>query len=300
MTEQQGIPFDDDLITSWEIDLVAERKSDRTVVIYLAGVRAYRDWCSSHQVAVALERHAFAAYLAELVKEKRLADSTIASRHISVRQFSAWLAKEDDMDDPLLAVRSPKVDEKITPPFTDEELGALFAACKGVAFRERRDEALCRLMAEAGPRAADVLSMTVKGTNLGAGTAVITGKGGGERIIGFGPQTARALDRYLRVRKTHRLAGGNTFWLGDRGATFGYNGLYKALNARATAAGIVGFHPHRFRHTFSDRWLDKGGSEGALMALAGWKSRKMVDRYARARASARALAEARELNLGDL
>lgn len=300
MVEQQTIPFDDDLIESWAIDLTAERKSHRTIAIYLAGVRAYADWCDTRGLPTALGRHPFAAYLAELVKEERLADSTIASRHISVRQFSVWLAKENQVDDPLLPVKSPKVDEKVTPPFSDAELGALFAACKGVAFRDRRDEALCRLMAEAGPRASDVLSMSVKGTNITAGTAVITGKGGGERIIGFGPQTARALDRYVRVRKTHRLASGDTFWLGDRGATFGYNGLYKALNARAAAAGIVGFHPHRFRHTFSDRWLDKGGSEGGLMAVAGWKSRKMVDRYAKARASARALAEARGLNLGDL
>ena len=36
------------------------------------------------------------------------------------------------------------------------------------------------------------------------------------------------------------------------------------------------------------------------MAVAGWSSREMLDRYTRASASDRAAAEARSLNLGDL
>jgi hypothetical protein len=36
------------------------------------------------------------------------------------------------------------------------------------------------------------------------------------------------------------------------------------------------------------------------MAVAGWSSREMLDRYVKASASERAAAEARGLNLGDL
>jgi integrase/recombinase XerD len=34
-----------------------------------------------------------------------------------------------------------------------------------------------------------------------------------------------------------------------------------------------------FRHTFSHNWLDKGGTEGDLMSLNGWKSRQMLGHY---------------------
>src|SRR6185437_12492402 len=37
-----------------------------------------------------------------------------------------------------------------------------------------------------------------------------------------------------------------------------------------TLAGIKDFHPHVMRHTAADRWLSAGGSEGGLMAIAGW------------------------------
>jgi integrase len=85
----------------------------------------------------------------------------------------------------------------------------------------------------------------------------------------------------------------------DRQA-FGYSGLDATLKHRAETAGIDGFHLHLLRHTAATRWLRAGGSEGGLMAVAGWASRSMLDRYTAASASERAAAEARGLNLGDL
>ena len=126
------------------------------------------------------------------------------------------------------------------------------------------------------------------------------GKGGKGRSVPFGPQTTRALDRYIRARRTHRLAGTDALWLGDRGKQFSYWGLHKALGMRARRAGIPGFHPHILRHTAAHRWLAAGGSEGGLMAVAGWTRPDMLARYTRARASERAAEEARRLNLGEL
>ena len=63
----------------------------------------------------------------------------------------------------------------------------------------------------------------------------------------------------------------------------------------------MGFKPHVLRHTAAQRWLSAEGSEGGLMAVAGWSRRRdMLDRYTRATASERATEEARRLNLGDL
>jgi integrase/recombinase XerD len=90
-------------------------------------------------------------------------------------------------------------------------------------------------------------------------------------------------------------------WLGARTyQPLGAHGLRDALAARAGAAGISGFHPHVLRHTAASRWLAAGGTEGGLMSVAGWSSREMLDRYARATASQRAADEARSLGLGDL
>jgi integrase/recombinase XerD len=133
------------------------------------------------------------------------------------------------------------------------------------------------------------------------GIAVVRrGKGGKGRRVPFGSQTGRAIDRYLRVRRSHRLAADRQLWLGDRGKSLSYDGLYRTLKYRAELAEIPNFHPHVTRHTAGQRWLSAEGSEGGLMAVAGWTRRDMLDRYTRATAAEGAAEESRRLNLGDL
>ena len=84
------------------------------------------------------------------------------------------------------------------------------------------------------------------------------------------------------------------------GKSFGYYGLNESLRERAKSAGVDGFHLHLLRHTAATRWLRAGGSVPGLMAVAGWSTRDMIDRYTGASASERAAAESRGLALGDL
>ena len=289
------------LLPSWELALRAERKSPATVKSYGNGVRAYLDFCATDGRAPVLDKASLNAFTASLLDAGREA-ATVRARQLGVRRFSAWLAEEGEIPaDPLLGVRAPKLDAKVIEPLTEDQIRALLRACAGNGMRDRRDEALVRFMLETGSRAGEVVALEVADVDLSAGTAVVRrGKGGKGRVVPFGPQTARAVDRYKRSRATHRLAGAPALWLGDRGKAFSYEALHKTLRERATAAGITGFHPHLLRHTAAHRWLAAGGSEGGLMAIAGWSQPDMLMRYTRARASERAAAEARALNLGDL
>jgi integrase/recombinase XerD len=290
------------LLGSWELALRAERKSPQTVKSYGDGVRRFLTWCSSRERSAILDRATVAAFVADLLENGAEA-STARSRQLALRRFSAWLAAEDEIPrDELLGAVPPKLDVKVVEPLTDDQLRALLKACTGLdPFRDRRDEAIVRIMLETGLRAGEVVSMTVPDTSLAAGTAVVRrGKGGKGRTVPFGPQTVRAIDRYIRARRAHRLAATDVLWLGDRGKAFTYWALHKALAERAATAGIAGFKPHRLRHTAAHRWLAAGGSEGGLMAVAGWTRPDMLLRYTRAQAEQRAADEARKLNLGDL
>ncbi|WP_244269107.1 tyrosine-type recombinase/integrase [Mycobacterium parascrofulaceum] len=82
--------------------------------------------------------------------------------------------------------------------------------------------------------------------------------------------------------------------------TWRTSGFATPFQRRTELAGIEGFHPHLMRHTAASRWLAADGSEGGLMAVAGWSTRDMIDRYTRGTAADRAAAEARNLNLGEL
>jgi integrase len=262
------------LLPSWELALRAERKSPQTIKSYGDGVRAFLRWCAENGHTPALDRDLVKNWVADLL---------------------------DDGTDPLLGLKAPKLDSKVTESLTDDELRRLIKACSGKQFRDRRDEAIVRLMAETGMRAGEVIGLTVADVDLQRGLVTVhRGKGGKGRVAPFGPQTARAIDRYLRARRTHRLADTTALWLGDRGKELAYFGLRNALQYRAELAALKGFHLHLLRHTAASRWLAAGGSEGGLMSVAGWSTRDMIDRYTRSTAAERAADEARRLGLGDL
>jgi integrase len=75
--------------------------------------------------------------------------------------------------------------------------------------------------------------------------------------------------------------------------------MQQMIARRARQAGIDHVHAHQFRHTYAATFLDNGGTESALMRQAGWRSRKVMERYTKTTADARADREARQLNLGD-
>ena len=295
------------LATSWQLALRAERKSPQTLKSYGEGVRQYLAWCTESEVAP-MVRSSLSLFTNHLI-DNGAAPATARSRQLGVRRFSAWLAAEGEIGaDPFLGVKSPKLDEAVIEPLSDDDLRALLKACqppKGaepkVALRYRRDEAMVRLMFETGMRAGEVVALAVDDLDLGEGVAIVRrGKGGKGRRAPFGPDASLALDRYLRLRRSHRLAASPALWLGDRGKGFTYDALHKTLRERADAAGIIGFHPHKLRHTAAHRWLAAGGSEGGLMAVAGWTRPDMLMRYTKAQAAARAAEESRRLNLGEL
>jgi len=291
-----------DLLPSWQVSLNAANKSRHTTAQYAEGVRAFLRWCESSGTTPQLSKPTVQAFIAALF-DGGVQPATARARYMALRRYSHWLATEGEIDaDALIGMSPPKLTTKIVDPLSDGELRDLFKACQGKTFRDRRDEAIVRLMAETGMRAGECASLVVADIDTLHGRAVIrSGKGGRDRSVPFGPQTATVLDRYIRLRRTHKLGHQAALWLPTRAAgSFGYTSLRRALRHRAELAGIPNFHPHVLRHTAATRWLAAGGSEGGLMAVAGWRQRQMLDRYTAATAADRAADEAKRLRLGEL
>jgi integrase/recombinase XerD len=297
-------------LASWLRHLRAERKSPNTLKVYGDGVRGYIGYCRDNGLDCALDRDQMAAFISFLLdsggrRGEGASAATARSRFVTTKRFSAWLTAEGITDvDLLLAANPPKLDEKIVPELSGAQIKALIKTCGTGGrrpFCDVRDEALIRFMLETLARASEAL-IGKADLNLDEGMAIIRrGKGGKGRRVPFGPQTAVALDRYLRLRGKHPLAQTPPLWLGDRARGFTYWGLYSTLVRRAEQAGIPAddFHPHVLRHTGAGRWLDAGGSEGGLLAVGGWHKREMIDRYTKATSERRAAEESRALNLGD-
>lgn len=297
----QSLPDLAALLPSWQLSMKAERKSPGTIKVYGDGIKKFLRWCAETGHPAELTKATVQMFLADLLDDGAEAN-TAKSRDLALKRYAAWLTDEGELSsNPLLGLKPPKGDHKVVQALTDDQLKRLIMACQGKSLRDRRDEAIVRLMAETGLRASEVIGLQVGDVNVQDGLVTVhRGKGGKGRVAPFSVQTANAIDRYLRARRAHRLSDAGALWLGGGGKSLGYYGLDKALKDRARSAGIEGFHLHLMRHTAATRWLRAGGSESGLMAVAGWSNRDMIDRYTGASASERAASEARTLNLGDL
>lgn len=304
------------LADSWVIHLEAERKSAHTIRGYTDGLRLYIEWCERQKRPVELEPQPVKEFIAWQLERGRtdrkpgtggnpagrqgLEANTVIARLRGIRRFSAWLAEEDGTADRLLSVKAPKVDDKVPDAITTEQLAALQATCKGRDFYDVRDRAIISVMIDSMVRAEELLSMTVKGTDVRKRTALIAkGKGGKGRVVTFSAQAARDLDRYLRARNAHRLASEPWLWLpikrtSDTRLTYG--GLYTSLRRRARRADPpFRMTPHMMRRGGAIAWRRKGGSVTSLMTLGGWTDISMVQRYVRAAETEIAIDEARRL-----
>ena len=206
-------------------------------------MRRFLTFCEATGSPPVLDRATVAAFVVDLLEQGAEA-STARSRQLAVKRFSRWLADEDEIDrDQLVGIAPPKLDTKVYQPLTDDQVRAMIAACTGLdQFRDRRDEALIRFMVETGCRAGEVAVMQLSDVNPPAGVAIVRrGKGGKGRSVPFGAQTTHAIDRYIRARRTHRLASTDALWLGARGKEFSYDSLHQSLRMRAQMAGVSGF-----------------------------------------------------------
>ena len=292
------------LLDSWKLAMSAERKSPATIDSYVRSVRYYLTWCGElpQRSNSPLDRKTLQRWVTHILGSGA-EPNTARIRQQAVRRFTWWLAEQEEIPaDPFAGMRPPKIDAKVVERLSEDDLRLMLKACAGRDMIDRRDEAMLRLLVETGMRAGELLALSTYDIDLGRGQAVVRrGKGGKGRHVAFSATTAAAIDRYLRVRRHHRHSQSGALWLTKtHHERLSYAGLRKALLARAAAAGVAGFHVHKLRHTFASRWLGAGGSEGGLMAAAGWSSRNMIDRYSRATASERSMDEARLLGLGDL
>jgi integrase/recombinase XerD len=213
----------------------------------------------------------------------------------AIRRFLRWLAIEDDRPDPVRGLRAPTVKVSLVPVFTSEELSALRRTCHGRGLADRRDAAILAVFEATGIRLSELAGIRYDpgdpehgDLNLYGREIRVFGKGGKPRIVPVSFEAARALDRYLRARAKHPLAGRPELWLGVNGrGPLTPAGIYQLVVMRGDQAGVA-VHPQRFRHHFSHTWLDRGGAGGDLMQLNGWSTPQMLTWYGASAAGARA------------
>jgi integrase/recombinase XerD len=271
-------------VEEWETVLQIKGKGDLTVAQYVRVAGKYLEFCDGDVC-----KRTVRAWLADMGD---LGQSSRATYFAIVKQFTKWLAAEKltqgDASEGV-SVEAGKV--PVFTPLTQQQVAAIIKAAAENSRTPLRDEAVIRMLASTGTRVSECTGMLLGNVDRKSRTVLVFGKGRKWRTVKYDAHTSAALARYLRTeRPANRFSGEPQLWLAQRGPLKA-QGLDALLRKAAGIAGVADVHPHLLRHTFADRWLSDGKSEGGLMAIAGWENRAMLDRYSRARASDRALEE---------
>ena len=284
------------LVTSWRRSLAARRASPRTIATYTTAVEqlaAYLAAAGMPSRLVYIRREHVEAWITDLLA--RRAPATANNRWRGAQAFFGWCVEEGEIrESPMARMMPPSLPETPPPVLREPELRAILAGCeRDKTWLGRRDEAVLRVFMDTGARRAEVLGLRLEDVDLDRGVLSVTGKGSRTRLVAIGDATIRALDRYIRLRARKPGADVPWLWLGRKGQ-LGETGMAGLIRARGAAAGLA-VHPHLFRHAYAHSMLSAGMQESDLMAVAGWKSREMLPRYAASTRQERALKAARAL-----
>ena len=138
------------------------------------------------------------------MRERGLADRTVALRLTAMRSFLSYCADEDATLTTLYhaakSVRAPKPAKRPIEYLEDDELAAVLGAWGGGDWRSRRNRAMLVALYESAARVGELCAMSVGDVWLGKGPATFTiahGKGNKSRTVPMGDGCAAHMRAYV-------------------------------------------------------------------------------------------------------
>lgn len=295
------------LLRDWERSLRAANHPESTRYNYLLAARQLADYLAeqmpdsagAHDPVLVVKRQvvAFQAWMLETRSA-----ATSLNKHKSLQQFFRWLLEEGEIErSPMSGVPQPMAEQKLIPVISDDETGQILEVCQGNDFAQLRDQALVRMYYNTGARLSEIGDLLVTDVDLDTDSVVLHGKGGKQRRVRLGPQTARILRRYIRSR--NRRTGIDDvpqLWIALKGARrLRAAGIKIRLKRLGEKAGMTNIFAHRWRHSYAHEWKLAGGDTGDLMLILGWTSEETARRYGASAAAERARNTQARLGIGE-
>ncbi|MCC6457905.1 MAG: tyrosine-type recombinase/integrase [Caldilineaceae bacterium] len=187
-------------------------------------------------------------------EQRSLAPTTVNNHLRAARSFWKEMVRQRYLDynpfDHLKMIRDSRPVEM--KAITPEDLRAIWGAAKQSS---TRDVAIITVMATAGLRAGELISMQLSRLDLRKGLAWVEGKRGWRKIF-LGQASVQAIRMYLQERA---VTGTDTLWLNAYNEPLSTDGVRQMVDRLAERANVSGRHNlHAFRHRVAQAWLDSG------------------------------------------
>lgn len=221
------------------------------------------------------------AYLVSL-QRRGLKDTTVHLHARCVKTWLRWLEAEGDIaESPMRKVAMPRLEKRIPPPFTPEDIRRLLDGCDRSPLG-LRNRAVILALVDTGLRAAEAVSLTVGAVNMRTGLCTVMGKGRKQRTVRVGSKARAAILRYLQTRPEARpdspLWAAYDITGAERGG-LSVHGLQIMLQRLGRRVGVLPCGPHRFRRTFALWCLRDGVDLHTLRLMMGHSTLAVLQTY---------------------
>jgi integrase/recombinase XerD len=211
------------------------------------------------------------AYFAERHAETK---PSSANRRLSVlkRFYQLALRNREVAADPCLKLASARQPLRFVHTLTEAQVEALLAAPNVDTPLGLRERTMLELMYASGLRVSELVTLKLLELSLNDGVLRITGKGSKTRLVPFGQEARRWIERYLRDARGVILNGqvDDALFVTARGGPMTRQMFWILIKKHALRADITApLSPHTLRHAFATHLLNHGADLRVVQLLLG-------------------------------
>ena len=269
-------------VDEYLVSLRVERGlSKNTLSAYERDLRQYLDYLDGSEPG----SDEVAGFITEM-RERQLADSTIARKVASVRGLHRFLVVEDfRRDDPTLLVDSPRRPDPFPKALTVAEAIALVEAPGVSNVAARRDSALLEFLYGTGARVSETVGVDLGHLDLDERVARVTGKGAKQRLVPMGSKAVAAIAAWLpdRLSLIRRNVAGDPLFINLRGRRISRQGVFDIVKKHAASADIdpARVSPHVLRHSAATHMVEAGADLRTVQEMLGHATISTTQVYTR-------------------
>ncbi len=250
------------------------RYSGHTIDAYRVDVRQFIDYIEG---AYELEepesvKHTFIrSWMVHLI-ERGIGAKTINRKISALRAYFNFLVKTERISaNPTAKVISPKIPKRLPKFLQESEMEALLAP---EHFEDNpfghRDRMILLLLYHTGVRRAELIDLKYTDIDLQRMNLKVLGKGGKERIIPFGTNLLREMERYTKIRNHTWGTAIPYFCLSDKGNKLTPKIVYNIVRKHLARVSTISMKsPHLLRHSFATHLSNNGADLNAVKELLG-------------------------------
>ena len=242
---------------------------------YRRDLRLFAAWLDAKRAArpdlLAVQPEDLSAYFAERHPESR---PSTANRRLSVfkRFYGLALRRGQISSDPCLKMPSARQPLRLVSTLTEGQVEALLAAPDVATPLGLRERTMLELMYASGLRVSELVALKLVEVSLNDGVLRVTGKGSKTRLVPFGAEARRWLERYLKDARGIILNGqiDDALFVTGRGGPMTRQMFWILVKKHAARAGVQGpLSPHTLRHAFATHLLNHGADLRVVQLLLG-------------------------------